>query len=164
MLRSVQSSWILMPEFLERIKSFDMEGADQVAAAFEQSFLRDDGQCLGIALLGADKRLHGHLVACIHQTLGAPWGMIYQFSKDRPARNARETNTSIELLLEMWAGLMGIDTIIAKVKTESRARLFGRFGFSKDAILVKKEMSVVGAHRIGAEVRPLRAVGGSDGR
>ena len=158
-VRAVQSSWILMPALIERIRKFPMDGGDVLAEAFQESFLRADNKMLLVALVGDDKRLHGHLLAGVEHTIGPPWAMLYQFEKDCATDNWPDVNGRLEIVIEQWAAAVGVTDIIAKAGSVSRVRLFSRFGFKHEGYIVKKSLGQLGAKEIGAEVRPLRAVG-----
>ena len=149
--------WAMMPQFIERVRKFSQEftvtGVDNSAHWFEGCFGAGDERILGIALVEREEhgepRLIGHLLAGCEQYLGAPCGMVYQFSKDKGEDFLKTENDGerapyilMRNILEYWARKMEMNQIYALVDGAARTRLFGWFGFSDNMRIVRMQLNV----------------------
>lgn len=146
--RTLKGSFILLPEFLQRVEKFDAanDWCRDLAKRFEDSFCRDDNLMLGIALMDGGKMV-GHVVVGIEAVMGQVAPMVYQFAKDQGNDDdPNGTNTELERMIEGWAvALMTerklrIDYIVCAVKDEPRERLFSAFGYERGPRLMRKKI------------------------
>lgn len=159
-------AWYLMPQFLKRVDEFSseftMSGSDNAKAFFEQCFGAGVNQMLGVSLVVDDQpELVGHLLCGAESYLGAPSGMVYQFSKDKGfEHDMRGTNIALQHIVQSWAKSLGIDQVYALVSGKARARLFSWFGFDDSVNLVRMK---VGEVQYGRSVRETAISGDAAG-
>jgi hypothetical protein len=148
--------WLLMPQFLERIRkfsqSFTVTGSDNAAQWFEACFGSGDQRMIGIGILepqegDAPPKLVGHLLAGVESYLGAPHGIVYQFSKDKGAKYDGDLDSDhpyivMRHMLDHWARGHQISQIYALVEGPARAKLFGWFGFDDKMRIVRMNLEV----------------------
>ena len=149
--------WLLMPQFIERIRrfsqAFTVTGSDNAAQWFEACFGSGDQRMLGIGIMEHQSekdppKLVGHLLAGCESYLGAPHGVVYQFSKDKGKEYIKgddpENHSYIVMrqMLDYWARGNGISQIYALVEGAARAKLFGWFGFDDNMRIVRMSLEV----------------------
>lgn len=147
---------MIMPQFLDRLRRFSQEftvtGSDNAAQWFESCFGTGDQRMLGIGIIeqqGGDDppKLVGHLLAGCEQYLGAPHGIVYQFSKDKGAKYQGEMDEDhpyivMRHMLDYWARGHSLSQIYALVDGPARAKLFGWFGFDDNMRIVRMNVEV----------------------
>lgn len=90
----------------------------------------------------------GHFLAGCESYLGAPHGVVYQFSKDKGQDYIKgddpENHPYIVMrqMLDYWARGNGINQIYALVEGAARAKLFGWFGFDDNMRIVRMSLEV----------------------
>jgi hypothetical protein len=157
MTKTSQICWLLMPQFLERIRrfsqSFTVTGRDNAAMWFEACFGSGDERMLGIGIIERQKeddppKLVGHLLAGCESYLGAPHGVVYQFSKDKGTDFVKGDDPDnhpyivMRHMLDYWGRGNNIDQIYALVDGPARAKLFGWFGFDDKMRIVRMNVNV----------------------
>ena len=142
MHRKIETSWILMPEFLRRVKAF-AEGetwTERAADCFELAFAAGRNEMLGLALMG-EGRMHGHLIAGIESMLGERYAVVYQLHKDKGADDAGiETTQRCQDLVDGWAIVQGVTRCTVSVVNEARERLFLRHGYEEGPRLLHRDL------------------------
>lgn len=142
--------WAIMPVVAERVRRFSAEheiaGGDQLLAkAAMTAFGAGVPEFLTIAVLDGDKptigeAVVGHVVAGVESLLGKNVAMVYQFEKSGGGDSEwQEVNTQINTLVELWARRLGLDEILAMAQSDSRARLFGYYGYERGPVLVRRK-------------------------
>lgn len=143
-------SWAIMPAFLERVAMFTgshtEQDSDPLPAICSVAFGSRLSEVLMLAVLEDDKEsvaeaLVGHLVAGVEEYLGRRVAMIYQFEKTGSSADWRETNRSIQAMVDMWARNGGLDEIMAMAETDSRAKLFAQFGYVRGPVLLRRKFN-----------------------
>jgi len=151
-------AWYLMPPFVHRIRnfsqSFTVSGWDNAAPWFETCFGANDPRMLGIAVVqeeGGKPEVVGHLLAGLETYLGAPVGMVYQFSKDKgksfiKARDDRdESGTApfemMHYMVQAWCRGHEVTQCYALVEGAARTKLFGWFGFDDNMRIVRMHIA-----------------------
>lgn len=143
-------SWALMPVFLERVKKFtgshtnaqDDPLPEICSAAFGShlpeilmlAIMKDDGENIEDAMVG-------HVVAGVETYLGRRTGMVYQFEKTGADSGWTETNKTVQAMVDLWARQGGLDEIMAMAETDSRAKLFGYFGYVRGPVLLRRKFN-----------------------
>lgn len=149
MRRRLKGSFILLPEFLQRIERFESDQPSwcvELARRFEDSFCRDDDLMLGVALMSGGNMI-GHVLVGIESVMNQVAPMVYQFAKDKG--NDEEfaaTNGELERMVEGWAlaliteHKLPIQFIVCAVNSESRERLFAALGYEAGPRLMRKKI------------------------
>jgi hypothetical protein len=141
--QQIESSWLLMPEFLRRVKAFAMDEVwtERAVDRFKQAFARGKSEMLGIALVGEDRMMHGHLLAGIETMLGEPFAVVYQLGKDKSFDSEGiETTQRCQDLVDGWALTLGVTKCTVSVLDERRERLFLRHGYEKGPRLLHRDL------------------------
>lgn len=140
-------SWALMPAFLERVREFSQwhtqDGVDPLTQMCAAAFGTHSPHMLMIAIMKDDQdnvsdALVGHIVAGVETFLGRSVGMVYQFERDA-VEDWKEINRSLQVLVDTWARSIGLDEIMAMAESDSRARLFGYFGYERGPVLLRRK-------------------------
>lgn len=135
----IAAAWVLVPELAQRMASFpNMSDAHLVAAYFLDNFAKRTGECLTVAVIGDDHKVHGHLTAGVEVSLGNRYGMIYQYFVDK-GHGSKGLSDLIVIAVDTWAMTLKLQSVVARCMTPARERLFGRFGFKTAGRLVARE-------------------------
>lgn len=149
--------WMLMPQFLNRVREFSQEftvtGSDNAAQWFEACFGSGDQRMLGIGIIESESdgskvpSLIGHVLVGCESYLGSPHGIVYQFAKDkgknyRGDRDEDHPFIVIRHMIDYWARGHNIDQVYALVDGAARAKLFGWFGFDDKMRIVRMNVSM----------------------
>jgi hypothetical protein len=148
--RQLKGSFILLPEFIQRIQQFEEREPSwcrDMARRFEDSFCRDDNLMLGVAIVTPEGKMVGHVLAGIESVMNQVAAMVYQFHKDKGNDNAfAETNGELECMVEGWAVALiterklPIQYIVCAVKDEKRERLFAAVGYEPGPRLMRRKI------------------------
>lgn len=142
--RSQEASWVLVPAFLQRVAAFSARHDSRHVADVRERFMEDfgagRGAYLGVALVDEDGSMQGHLLACLEQRnlTGAIHATVWQWEKD--CRCDYLVDEQCRQLLEGWAAAKGAEKLVALALTDSRARLFQRYGFAAGPRLITREV------------------------
>jgi len=143
--RSRQPSWALFPEFLARALEFDAKSSQELArestrisADLCRRFGEGDPEWFGVLLLEPEAGAIGHLYAGVEQYRGLRFATIYQWAKSKPTGD--EVDCQVLQHVEEWARALQVQAIKAFAMSESRARLFTRRGFARNATMIRREI------------------------
>jgi len=147
MTKDEPGAWMLMPWYIQRIYEFTVRhdpaiDAAQVCRDFEADFGSGTGAMYGIALVDAESKVRGSLLAGIELYRGRwPFAMVYQWEKDKEVESSKELTHTCLQLVEGWARMHKLPRLRALAETEARVRLFGQIGLLKGPVVVNKELS-----------------------
>lgn len=142
--RSSPAAWVVMPQFLERVRRFngehDARHGELAVDRFVRAFGAGDGSWLGIALLDADGQMRGHLLGCVEVRAytGVPFAAIWQWEKD--VRCSSLVDDHCRHLAEGWARSQGAPRLVALAVSAARVRLFKRHGFRPGPQMITREV------------------------
>ena len=143
--KSASVAWMLMPEFLERVKQFCLtEDADSNGEMLAESIMRDfviDQHIYGLMVGILDGRVCGHLLASIDRWYNKLYCTVLQYQWDEHLGVSRGLIQAGFDALADWANLNQCEQIQALVPTEAHERrLKMLYGFRRHKILMRREI------------------------
>jgi len=148
MTKDEPMAWALMPAFLYRVYDFTCRHDPAMDAAavcrdFEADFGSGAGRFFGLSLVDDEaQKVRGTLFAGIEiYRARYPYGMVYQWERDRGIEEPTELTHTCLQMLEGWARLHQLPRIRGLAETPSRVRLFRMVGFSEGPVIINKELS-----------------------